>query len=141
MAKSEKPKKASVKKVNDAEEPVKKASSRPAKNEDDDDDDELDGEETPKKGRKPSSKKSGEDEEEEEEDETDEVDDWNKVEEEEEWDPDFNEFDIPKSKGKKSTGGAKKGASDEDDFGIDEEFKDMGFADDFNDGFDDDDDF
>jgi len=30
------------------------------------------------------------------------VDDWNKVEEEAEWDADFNEFDMPKSKGKKA---------------------------------------
>lgn len=58
-------------------------------------------------------------------------DDWNKSEDDEEWDPDFEEFDLPPSK----KGPAKKG--EEDDFKIeeDEEFKDL-----FNDGgFDDDD--
>ena len=39
------------------------------------------------------------------------------------WDPDFDEFDIPKSKAKKSTG--KKGVEEEDDFKVDDEFKDM----------------
>jgi DNA-directed RNA polymerase subunit delta len=60
------------------------------------------------------------------------------VEEEEEWDPDFEEFDVPKSKGKKATGGVagKKGAEEEEDFKVDDEFKDM--FDDGGDGFDDD---
>jgi sodium/potassium-transporting ATPase subunit alpha len=65
------------------------------------------------------------------------VDEWEKVEEEEEWDPDFDEFDIPKSKTKKPpTTGTKKGAKgvEEEDLGIDEEFKDLDL---FNDsGFD-----
>ena len=52
-----------------------------------------------------------------------EVDDWDKVEEEENWDPDFEEFDVPKSKAKKSPG--KKGVEEEDDFKVDDEFKDM----------------
>lgn len=51
-------------------------------------------------------------------------------------DKDFEEFDLPKSK--KSTGGAKKSSKD-DDFDIDDEFKDLGFFNDSN-GFDDDDD-
>ena len=56
----------------------------------------------------------------------DEVDDWEKVEEEEEWDPDFEEFDCPNQKEKKPTGVAgKKGAEEEDDFKVDDEFKDM----------------
>ena len=42
-------------------------------------------------------KKSKEDEDEEEV-----ADDWEKQEEEDNWDPDFEEFDLPKSKGKKS---------------------------------------
>ena len=91
------------------------------------DDDDLDDEEVaPKK----SSKKSKTDE----EDDDDDVDDdnWDKEEDEEEWDPDFEEFDLPKSKkGKGGKGG------DEDDFKIeeDDEFKDMDL---FNDsGFDD----
>ena len=37
-----------------------------------------------------------------------EADDWEKPEEEEEWDPDFDEFDVPKSKGKKSGGEKRK---------------------------------
>ena len=66
-----------------------------------------------------------------------------KLEEEEDWDPDFEEFDLPKSKGKKVSGGgssagtgAKKGKGDDDDLGVDDEFKDLDL---FNDrGFDDD---
>ena len=67
------------------------------------------------------------------EDGDDEVDDWDKVEEEEDWDPDFDEFDIPKSKGKKAAPSGKKSSEEEEDFKIDDEFKDM-----FNesDGFD-----
>ena len=67
-------------------------------------------------------------------------DDWEKVEEEEDWDPDFDEFDIPKSKGggasKASTSSkpGKKGEED-DDFKLDEDFKEFDL---FNDsGFDD----
>ena len=53
------------------------------------------------------------------------MDDWDKPEEEESWDPDFEEFDIPKSKGKKSGGAGKKGAGDDDDLGLDEDFKEF----------------
>ena len=93
---------------------AKKESSKPKKQvEEDDDDDDDDG--------------------------VDEVDEWDKPEEEENWDPDFDEFDIPKSKGKKSTGvaGGKKAADDDEDFKVDDEFKDM-FND--SDGFDDEED-
>jgi DNA-directed RNA polymerase subunit delta len=73
--------------------------------------------------------KKADDEEEDDDEDFEEVDEWEKVEEEEEWDPDFDEFDIPKSKTKKSTGGntSKKTAkgADEDDLGIDEDFKDL----------------
>ena len=65
-------------------------------------------------------------------------DDWEKVEEEEEWDPDFEEFDLPKSKGKKSPGKKPAAVDEDEDFKIDDEFKDI-----FNDsdaGFDDEDD-
>ncbi len=69
----------------------------------------------------------------------DEVDEWEKgEEEEEEWDPDFEEFDIPKSKGKK--GGGKGDEEEEDDFKLDEDLNE--FDDLFGDGgdeFDDDD--
>jgi len=77
-------------------------------------------------------KKSGKSSKEEDDDDDDDVEDdnWNKDEtEDEEWDPDFEEFDLPKSKGKKVVGGAKKGAEEEEDFKVDDEFKDL-----FNDG-------
>lgn len=102
---------------------VAQAKSKPAKKKaEDDDDDELD-EEAPKKSGKASK----------DDDEDDEVpekeDDWNK-EEAEEWDPDFEEFDLPKSKGKKAAGTGTKPAEEEEDFKVeDEEFKDL-----FNDG-------
>ncbi len=89
------------------------------------DDDDLGDEEAPPK-------KSGKSSKEEDDDEDDDVEDdnWNKDEaEDEEWDPDFEEFDLPKSKGKKAVGGAKKGAEEEEDFKVDDEFKDL-----FNDG-------
>lgn len=50
-------------------------------------------------------------------------DQWEKSEEEEEnWDPDFDEFDMPKS-GKKGGKGDK--YEDDDDYKIDDEFKDL----------------
>jgi sodium/potassium-transporting ATPase subunit alpha len=67
-------------------------------------------------------------------------DDWNKADEEDSWDPDFDEFDIPKSKTKKATGGAGKKGKDEDDLGLDDDFKEMDLFND-SDGFDDDDDY
>lgn len=60
---------------------------------------------------------------------------WEKGEDED-YDPDFEEFDMPKSKGKRGRPGTKK-QDDDDDLGIDDEFKDMDL---FNDRFDDDDD-
>lgn len=67
-------------------------------------------------------------------DEEDEVEeDWEKQEEEDNWDPDFEEFDLPKSKGKK--GPAKKGEEEddfkleEDEFGDDDLFNEKGFDD------------
>jgi len=89
-------------------------------------DDLSDEEAPPKKSGK--SSKAGDDDEEDGDDVED--DNWNKDEtEDEEWDPDFEEFDLPKSKGKKAVGGAKKGAEEEEDFKVDDEFKDL-----FNDG-------
>lgn len=89
-------------------------------------DDDLDEEETPKKG---ASKTDDED------DDADVADDWEKGADDDEWDPDFEEFDLPKSK----VGGGKK-ATEEDDFKIEEdpEFKDL-FAE-GDGGFDDEDD-
>ena len=68
------------------------------------------------------------------------ADDWEKVEEDDNWDPDFAEFDVPKSKGKKATTpGNKSAAADEaDEFKVDDEFKDMfNVSDDFGDEEDD----
>lgn len=52
-------------------------------------------------------------------------DDWNKEDEADSWDPDFEEFDLPKSKGKKAPGTSKGGVEEEEDFKVDEEFKDL----------------
>ena len=71
---------------------------------------------------KKSSKKGKE--EDDDEDEVEKDDDWDAKEEEEEWDPDFEEFDVPKSKVKKADTGAKKPGDDEFTF-EDEEFKDL----------------
>ena len=74
-------------------------------------------------------------------DEEEENDDWNASEEDESWDPDFAEFDLPKSKTKKPAGPKKKGAaSEEDDFKLDDDFNDFDLFDDKNGEFDDDDD-
>ena len=76
------------------------------------------------KSSKTSSRKNDDDEEEEdahasdEDDDLDETDDWGKTEEEDDsWDPDFAEFDLPKTS--KKAGKAKKG--EDDDFGLEEE--------------------
>ena len=66
-------------------------------------------------------------------DEEDEVeDDWTKVDEvDSSWDPDFEEFDIPKSKNKNKAGGLpkkRKRREEEDDdydFSMDDDFKDL----------------
>lgn len=63
-------------------------------------------------------------------------DDWEKVEEDD-FDPDFEEFDIPKSKGKKA---GKKGKED-DDLEGDDDFKSINLFDEGDDLFDDDEDF
>ena len=101
---------------------------------------------TPKNGvvkaEKPRSSKKKEDDEEDDLDEeeedanaSDDVDDWGKVEEEDDsWDPDFAEFDIPKPT--KKAGKAKKGAEEEDDLGLDLNLEDDLFDD--KDEFDDD---
>ena len=116
-----------------SEKPSPKA-KKPADDDDDDDDleDDDDAQKAPSKkpASKAASKSKKEDDEDDDDDgeEYDEVDEWEKVEEEEEWDPDFDEFDIPKSKTKKSTGGntSKKTAKgEEDDLGLDEDFKDL----------------
>ena len=62
-------------------------------------------------------------------------DEWEKGDEDDNWDPDFEEFDLPKSKGKKTP--AKKSVKDDDDFKVDDDFKDLGL---FNDDIDDEED-
>ena len=120
-----------------------------AKNELEDDEEFLDEEDetesikgSSKKTAKTTSKKGKEEDDDDEQDEKEVVDEWEKPEEEDSWDPDFEEFDIPKSRGKKITpAGGKKAAADEDDFALDEDLKEFDL---FNDsGFDDeeDDDF
>ncbi|HUR10613.1 MAG TPA: hypothetical protein VM012_04555 [Flavitalea sp.] len=111
--------------------------------EDDEDDiDDENGVDTTgiKKNAKVSDKKGKEDDED-DDDDVEVVDEWEKPEEEETWDPDFEEFDLPKSKTKKATGpvGKKTGkGEEEDDVAFDEEFKDLDL---FNDaGVDDEDD-
>ena len=77
-----------------------------------------------------STKKRIDDDNEEEEDEVE--DDWTKVDEvDSSWDPDFEEFDIPKSKNKNKAGGFPKKRKrreeddDDDDFSMDDDFKDL----------------
>lgn len=138
-SKSEKGKKSLGKTKTESHEPEKKSAAKSKKQfeEGDGEDFEEDEVETPaaKKGKAASvSKKGVSDEDDDDGGAEDEVDDWDKVEEEENWDPDFEEFDIPKSKAKKTSG--KKGEEEEEDFKLDDEFKDMDL---FNErGFDDD---
>src|SRR5579871_1201159 len=107
-----------------------KSTAKSKKQVDDDDEDEDDdlsvAKTSSKKTAAPSSKsKKEEDEEDDFDGEEDEVDEWDKVEEEE-WDPDFDEFDVPKSKAKKgSTSPAKKTGKGGDDLEFDEDFKDL----------------
>lgn len=111
-----------------------KPSSRATKKlEEDDFDFNEEDMETPKSSKKSafpkSTKKITDDDEEDEEIE----DDWTKVDEvDSSWDPDFEEFDIPKSKNKnKASGFAKKRKrreeddDEDDDFSIDDDFKDL----------------
>ena len=78
------------------------------------------------KTSKVASKKGKDDEDDDDAADEDEVDDWEKPEEDDSWDPDFEEFDLPKSKAKKtSTSGKKAGKGEDEDLPIDEEFKDM----------------
>ena len=106
---------------------IAQAKGKSVKKKADEDDDDLEEEETPPKKSVKSSKKDDDDD-----DDADDVedDDWNKEDAEEDaWDPDFEEFDLPKSKGKKAPGAGKKAADEEEDFKVDDEFKDL-----FNDG-------
>ena len=114
---------------------ISQAKGKSSKKKVEEDDDDLVDEE-PKKSAK--SSKSDDDD-----DDVDEADDdWNKEEEDDTWDPDFEEFDLPKSKGKKAPGGAKK-AEEEEDFKVEdtEDFKDLDLFNDSESFDDEDDDF
>lgn len=130
MSKSEKEKKVTKNPVGETKsDKTKKAEVKP-KNSDEDDDMYLDNEKPTKKSI--SSKSDDED------DDLDVQDDWEKPEDDDNWDPDFEEFDVPKSKVKKTPG---KKSSDEDEFSVDDEFKDLGFFDDDSSGFESEDDY
>ena len=99
--------------------------------------------EAAKAGPKKAPAKPVDDDDDDDEDE-DVVDDWEKGddEEEENWDPDFDEFDVPASKGKKAGSGGKKKNEEEDDFKFDDDMKEFDlFNDSDKDEDDDDDDF
>ena len=144
-------KKTVTKKIPVAEKPGSKdtAATPKATNEDldeDDDMDELDADVVPKSAKaKPASKSKKSNKEDDDDDDADveeeKADDWEKPEEDENWDPDFEEFDVPKSKEKKA--GSKKNA-DDDDLKMDDDFKEFGLFDDMEGagaGFDDEDDY
>lgn len=140
MSKAEKPKKTAVKKSLTTDKPAaRKAPAKPtSKKKEEEDPDEDD--ESPKAkavaGRAASTAKARTAPDDEDADDDDPVDDWEKPEEEDNWDPDFEEFDVPKSKSTRKTAGKK---GDDDDFAIDDEFKDMGLFDDSS-GYDDEED-
>jgi DNA-directed RNA polymerase subunit delta len=143
VPKSDKENKDSKKSGPASPKPTAKPSSKKKEEDDDDeeDDEEIESPKSPaKKGPKATAsktkKKSDEDDDDEEDAEgEDEVDEWDKVEEDEEWDPDFDEFDVPRSKTKKAAPGGKKATKgEEDELGLDDEYKNMDL---FNDtGFD-----
>ena len=112
-----------------AKDSVKKLSSKPSKQMEEDDDNDVDEdiETTPvakKPGKGAASSKTKKDDDDDDDGVDEGPDEWEKPEEEEEWDPDFGEFDVPKSKIKKADTGVKKAADDEFTF-EDEEFKDL----------------
>jgi hypothetical protein len=107
----------------------KKASS---KDEIEGEDDDIDMDEKPlKKGSASKKGKPNDDE----DDAEDVEDNWEKADEDD-FDPDFEEFDIPKSKIKT---GSTKGKGDDDDLGLDDDFKTLDLFDDGTGGDDDDD--
>ena len=138
-SKSEKEKKLPAEKpFRDEETTPKKTSAKNVDDDDIDDDDALEDVAPVKKGKSSAGKrKSDPDGDRDDDDEVDEVeDDWEKTEEED-YDPDFEEFDIPKSKTKKAP--LKKGKG-EDDFELDDDFKEMDLFNDGSGGVDDEDD-
>jgi hypothetical protein len=112
-----------------AKEPVKKNSPKPKKSLEEDDIDEPDDDEetvsvSKKAGKPGASSKPKKEDDDEDGGEDEGPDEWEKPVEEDEWDPDFEEFDVPKSKIKKADTGGKKAV--DDDFAFeDDEFKDL----------------
>ena len=100
---------------------IKKSSAKPKKAGQEDDFGLEDANETPRKSL--AVKSSGEDD----DDIVDEIeeddDNLSKGEEDEDWDPDFNEFDLPKSSKKSSLGKSSKNS--DDDYKMDDEFRDL----------------
>jgi hypothetical protein len=110
---------------------IAQAKGRPSKTKKVEDDEDLDDEDVaPKK----SSKKSSDDDDDDEDDDVDGAE-----EDDDEWDPDFEEFDLPKSR--KGKGGSK--AEEEEDFKVEdtEDFKDLDLFNDSESFDDEDDDF
>jgi DNA-directed RNA polymerase subunit delta len=110
---------------------VAQAKGRPSKTKKVEDDEDLDDEDVaPKK----SSKKASEDDDDDEDDDIDGVE-----EDDDEWDPDFEEFDLPKSR----KGKAASKAEEEEDFKVEdtEDFKDLDLFNDSESFDDEDDDF
>lgn len=101
---------------------IKKSASKAKKQVEEEDIDFEDG----KKAMKPSKKSDGiiSRQDDDEEDIEEEDDNLKQGEEDEDWDPDFNEFDLPKSS-KKTSSIKKSVKDDEDDFKVDDEFKDL----------------
>lgn len=110
---------------------------KPSRKSDEDEisEDDLELDEKPlKKGK--ASAKNKKDEEEDVDDADDVKDDWEKSDDDD-YDPDFEEFDIPKSKIK--SGPFKKGKTEDDELGLDDDYKTLDLFND-NAGEDDDDD-
>ena len=114
---------------------AKKTSPKAKKPMDDDDDEPDDEMETAPDSKKPArvaggagktvtSSKTKKDDDDDDDVVDDGPDEWEKPVEEEEWDPDFEEFDVPKSKIKKADAGGKKAVDDEFAF-EDDEFKEL----------------
>lgn len=103
------------------------AGSPRSKKKSDDLDDNDDDDKPVKKAVVKSGKKSKDDDDEIDDVNADDIEDeWEKPDEDD-YDPDFEEFDIPKSKVKKAV--PKKKGGNEDDFELDEDFKDLGLFD------------
>ena len=112
------PKKAAPKAGVDA----KKTGTKSRKQYEEDNDLGVDDDEKPTKGKKVATSKGVSDD-----DDLDEIEEEESIkpEEDEDWDPDFDEFDLPKSTAKKTGTLKKTPKDDDDDFKIDDEFKDL----------------